>query len=772
MKRGRPKGKGVKVGIKAQIIDVAQAESSKSAVNRVRTEGLASSTPASKRKREEIVQPSRSAAKKLMEARKLAMEAAAECGISLERSNGHKRSVGQLGETARLARSVCDELTKFHTTVTAAVRQARIDFPDNSSLCTTSDSDASENGDILVVGSSVNANNANGETFAHEEELKEIGLHEDTFDADDFGGADMQEVIDRDDRSEPVMDGESMSEGELYGEGSDPEIVSRANTNGFHGQPYRDGSVSSSPIGQASVSPMPARGFPDIAFREAISSEQDIDLGYGDLHNSTIPQQPRAGPSIEQPSRARARSESSTYSSIEDDNESDWSSIGETEPAALSRPHAADRNGAPSRRGGERGPRASAKGSGAEKIERRGRPARNPAALRAAKVRALEQKGLPLTAALLEDRTWTDVKLAKASYKNSDKVNAKQDKADGTKPKKRRDRTSKVGKGKGGPPRSKPHPILAPQRMAQSRLALLNADGLEAERKARRQGPEWVEAQIYSLRQMHLGIAVGEIRAPPGYIAPLDLDLWFTPTPAPPKTGTGVPVQTETRPVLDVQTDITVFSLRLDIPFMNRSINEWRHGLSGHRFANTWSSEAEDDAKTLVDSLDHVVYQKDINAMFELVKNIKVNRCILVQTAVDADQAPEEESTAEQNTEQDTRPDAGEEGGGGTGEDDQPAEVPGGGSGSGNDGGDDGDDSKKGPPETNDPALAPTEEEEEEERKRQAETGQEEQPTAEVSVPGDEGELNPLNIPYAIRVRTPDCSLAWSDPFARYSDRY
>jgi hypothetical protein len=742
MKRGRPKGKGVKVGIKAQTIDDAQAESSKTAIDRVRSERLVSGTPASKRKREEIVKPSRSAAKKLMEARKLAMEAAAECGISLERSNGHKRSVGQLGETARLARSVCDELTKFHTTVAAAVQQARIDFPDNPSLYTTSDSDASENEDILVVGSSVNPDGANGKTLVDEKkDLREIGLNEENLDADDFDGAgmpeqaaDMQEgPSDRDDRSDTGMIGEDMNGNELYREGTDPELVSRDNTNGFGGQRYRDNLPSTSPIRQTSVGPVRARGFKDIAFREAISAEQAIDLGYDDLRNVTIPGQPRAGPSVERPSRARARSESSTYSSIEDDNESDWSSIGETEPAALSRSHAVDRDGAHP-----------------ERIERRGRPARNPAALRAAKVRALEQKGLPLTAALLEDRTLTDVKLAKASYKNSDKVNAKQDKADGAKPKKRRDRSSKVGKGKGGPPRSKPHPILAPQRMAQSRLALLNADGLEAERKARRQGPEWVEAQIYSLRQMHTGIAEGEIRAPPGYFAPVDLDLWFTRTPAPPKTEASVPVQT----------DITVFSLRMDIPFMNRSINEWRHGLSGHGFADIWHSKTEDDAKTLVDPLDHIVYQKDINAMFELVKNIKVKECVPEQTAIDADQAPPEESTAEQSAEQDNRPTAGEEGGGGQGEDDRPAEAPGGGSGSGNDGRDDGDDSKKGPPGTDSQAPVSTEEEEEEEeRKRQAEIGQEEQPTAESSVPGNEGKLNLLTFPHAIRNQTPNHSL-------------
>ena len=759
MKRGRPKGKGVKVGIKAQTIDAAQAESSKTALDRVRSERLTSGTPASKRKREEIVKPSRSAAKKLMEARKLAMEAAAECGISLERSNGHKRSVGQLGETARLARSVCDELTKFHTTVAAAVQQARTDYPDDSSLYTTGDSDASENGEILVVGSSEKANGANGDTSIDEKDLGETGLDEYNLHADECDRASVQEeapgaqeeVSDRDDRSATGMTRESMNGHALGREGTEPESVSRDNTNGFSGQGYRDRSLNTSPMSQTSASPVRARGFKDIAFQEAIPAEQDIDLGYNDLDIATTLGQPRAGPSIERSSRPRARSESSTYSSIEDDYESDWSSIGETEPAALSRPHAVDRNGALSRRAGERGPRDNVNGSGAEKIERRGRPPRNPAALRAAKVRALEQKGLPLTAALLEDRTLTDVKLAKASYKKSDKVNAKQDKVDGARPKKRRDRSSKVGKGKGGPPRSKPHPILAPQRMAQSRLALLNADGLEAERKARRQGPEWVEAQIYSLRQMHLGIAMGEIRAPYGYIAPLNLDTWFTPTPAPPKPEANVLVQT----------DITVFSLRMEIPFMNRSINDWRYGLLRHGFTNTWRSKTEDDGKTLVDPQDYILYQKDINEMFELVKNIKVKGCSPPQTAIDADQAPQEQSTAEQSGEQDDRPAAGEEGGGEQGEDDQPAEAPVGGSGSGNDGRDDGDDSKKGPPGTGIPAPVSTEgeEEEDEERKRQAEIGQEEQPTAEIGVAGDEGELNPAKHPTCAPTSNANCLL-------------
>ena len=260
---------------------------------------------------------------------------------------------------------------------------------------------------------------------------------------------------------------------------------------------------------------------------------------------------------------------------------------------------------------------------------------------------------------------------------------------------------------------SRPHAILAPDRMIKSRLALLNGEQLEAERRSRRQGPEWVAAQVASLKLMHRAIALRAVAPPPGYVYPgRNLDEYYS------------CASTSAEPTF--QTDTTVFSLMLDVPFAAHPVEMWKRSIPVFPLR-----EQDDDEKTLVDPSDYEVYQKDLCDLFGYVKNLKVEQeptdGPLQDSESAEDQRMDESGEGEAGQDQSHGVDHGDNGqdnaGGGNDATDPPA---GSDDAAGNAGGDDGDDGKKGPSDNQEgePEAEAEEEEEVEEnakKKREAE---------------------------------------------------
>lgn len=279
-------------------------------------------------------------------------------------------------------------------------------------------------------------------------------------------------------------------------------------------------------------------------------------------------------------------------------------------------------------------------------------------------------------------------------------------------PKPKKERREKRGKRERT---QRPHAILTPDRMIKSRLALLNGQQLEAERRARRQGPDWVRAQVESLKIMHRAIALRAVNPPPGYVTPsVPFDEFYR---CPSTTGvmTGA--------------DTTVFSLMLDVPFAAYPVETWKRSIPTFP-----SFDHDDDEKTLVDPLDYETYQKDVYDLFGYVKNIKVKTEDVVTPLQDSETPEGANGSAEGELGQE-QPEEGGNGGneqGNAGGDDQ-ANPPADGEGAGNAGGDDGDDGKKGPPEDQgqpETEPEPTEEDEEAKKKREADAAELEQSLA------------------------------------------
>jgi hypothetical protein len=271
-----------------------------------------------------------------------------------------------------------------------------------------------------------------------------------------------------------------------------------------------------------------------------------------------------------------------------------------------------------------------------------------------------------------------------------------------------------------GTKRAKPHAVLAPRRMARSRLALLDDEGLEAERKSRRQGPDWLAAQQEAIHQMHLSIAAGETPPPPYYVTPAKYA-------ATAKKG---------------RHDITVYSLMLDVPF---SVTPTSRSLS---YKNDWQKdrcEDDDDEKTLVDPADYVTYQRDLLDLLGYVKPGDSDS----SEPMEADNIPIHSQTNSSDGTGDSNNAGGADQSRDTGSD-QPVDAPGGAgdSAGSNGGGDDGNGNGKGPPNTSSVSIemdADVEDDDEEAAETGKKAGEDSemlQIVAESELPVVEGESN------------------------------